>query len=165
MSDDFVGRRGVGKFDVSLLGCCSSEYCGVEACCASTCFQPCLNFDMLNASGASNADGVLAGNLLGGALSAASDGALGAAGGAIDLAADVSARRKIVTIYGVEEAPSMSVLISCCCNPCSAAQLGIEVSNRENMRFSVIGLQKDDRLRFKEGVDAKPSKAEVMGRA
>ena len=160
----FVGRRGPGRFDVSLLGCCSSEYCGPSACCASTLFQPCLNFDMLNASGATNADGVLAGNLLGGALSAASDGVLGAAGGAVDLAADVSARRKIIDIYGIEEAPSMSVLISCCCPVCSATQLGIEVSNRENMRFSVIGLQKDDRVRFREGVDAKPSAAEVMGR-
>ena len=161
----FVGRRGPGRFDVSLLGCCSSEYCGPSACCASTLFQPCLNFDMLNASGATNADGVLAGNLLGGALSAASDGVLGAAGGAVDLAADVSARRKIIDIYGIEEAPSVSVLISCCCNPCSAAQLGIEVCAREQMRFSVIGLQKDDRVRFREGVDAKPSAAEVMGRA
>jgi hypothetical protein len=68
--------------------------------------------------------------------------ALGGRNSVLDEAASFFARRTIAKRYGIEETQFMSLLLSCCCLPCSNLQIVNTVVVRENMKYECAGLSK-----------------------
>ena len=118
------------EWETGLCEISQVKQCGGFCCLQHCCCQPCVVASAVRNSNLKDADLIGFGLIFGGRS-------------ALDEVATYFTRRKVVDKYGIDETELRSLLISCCCGPCSNLQVVNTLMVRERLKYACASTEKE----------------------